>query len=93
MRNVTVSDKQTLLDISVAKMGDLDSVFDLARLNNMAVTDVINSGDVLQVADAPADEDVVNEFTARKFKPATADVELILGGIDYMGIQIDFIVS
>lgn len=95
MRNVTVKDYQTLFDIAVQEMGSVDAAFDLARLNDLSISDALVSGQVIVLPDAPTDEYVMNEFEAKKLFPATADKgeENVLGGIGYMGIGIDFKVS
>jgi hypothetical protein len=95
MRSVTVKDYQTLPDIAVQEMGSVDAAFELARLNDISVTDNLVSGQVILLPDAPADEYVVNEFHTKKLFPATAEKEneSVQGGIGFMGIGIDFKVS
>jgi len=94
MRSVIVKDFQTLLDVAVQEMGSVDSVFDLARLNDISITDALQSGQQILLPDAPADEYIVNEFETKQLFPATADKDSDKkGGIGYMGIGIDFKVS
>lgn len=95
MRSAIVKDYQSLLDIAVQEMGSVDAAFELARLNDISITDNLVSGQVIVLPDAPADEYIVNEFETKKLFPATADKEGdgSPGGIGFMGIGIDFKVS
>lgn len=95
MRNVMVKERQTVFDIAVQEMGAVDAAFDLARLNDLSVSAILKSGQVLKLPNDPADVAVVNEYKIKGWKPATGDLpgDNIQGGIGYMGIGIDFKVS
>jgi hypothetical protein len=95
MRTIVVKDRQTLFDIAVQAMGDADAAYELARLNDISVTEELESGQQLLMPDEATDESTVGEFKTKKWCPATADQEqdVIPGGIGFMGIEIDFIVS
>lgn len=95
MRSVTVKDYQNLFDLACQEIGSVDAAFDLARINDLAITDDLVSGQMILLPDAPVDEYVVNEFKTKKLFPATSDKgnENVRGGIGFMGIGIDFKVS
>jgi hypothetical protein len=67
---------QTLLDIAVQMYGNAEAAFDLARANNISITDNLQVGAVLGL---PTDDSVgglnrpvANYFKNRGIKPATA---------------------
>lgn len=95
MRNVTAKDFQNLFDVAVQEMGSVDAAFELARLNDISITDDLVSGQLILLPDQPADDYVVNEFDIKKLFPATSDKagDNVRGGIGFMGIGIDFKVS
>lgn len=94
---VKVKDRQSLLDIALQTAGSLDALFDLAVTNNVGITDAIPAGMPLETATVIIPE-VVYRYRVEGVKPATAlDAEdrslLLREGINYMGIEIDFVVS
>lgn len=94
MRLVTVRERQTFFDIAIQELGGVDAAFDLARLNNMAVTQTLASGKQLLLPEEGSDEQVAAEFKRRKWTPGTGDVYGVKPkGLNYMAIGIDFIVS
>lgn len=94
MRNVAVKDYQTVFDIAVQEMGSVDAAFNLARINGISVTTLLQSGELLLLPE-PANKYVANEYAIREYKTATADKisDQVRGGIGFMGISIDFKVS
>lgn len=95
MKSVTVKDGQTLFDIAVQSLGIVDRVFELAQLNGLGITDELVSGQIIELPDVKFEhEDIVKHFTKPWF-PASgdADSDLILGGIGYMQIGTNFVVS
>lgn len=98
MRTIPVRDGQTLSDITIQETGDIHRVFEVAQLNGMSITDELTVGSLITVPDPAFDKlHVVAAFATQRHKPASAltaeDHAEIKGGIDYMGIQIDFKVS
>ena len=47
MKTVTVLNNQSLWDISVQEYGTVEAVFELARANDMGVTDLLTAGQEL----------------------------------------------
>lgn len=95
---IRVSENQSLFDIAVERLGSAEAAFDLAVKNRLSVTEVLSPGQTLALTDT-VDADVAGYFTSRNLKPATAVTqtdesgELVLEGIGYWAIGIDFIVS
>lgn len=89
--------RQSTLDIAIQQCGSVEAVFDMMALNGISVTDDLNAGASLVMPDA-SDDRVVSYYTVNKITPATAVTldemnQHPVGGINFMGIGIDFIVS
>ena len=96
----TVKERQTLLDIALQTGGHIETVFALAEANGMSITDRLEDGRVLTVPEPveSGDTRTVELYKARMVEPATEvspdDMAACpYGGIGFMGIEIDFIVS
>lgn len=87
---VTVKDRQNVMDIALRNSGSIERSFDWALANGMSMSEEVETG-VELLAVGTDNAAVVAGFAN---EPATRDgVEPALGGIDYMQIQTDFIVS
>ncbi|MEY4902836.1 MAG: hypothetical protein RLZZ292_651 [Bacteroidota bacterium] len=91
-KTATVQLQQTIYDIAVQHCGTMEAVFDLCRLNDIGFTDVLVHGQVLKLPN-PRDKAVVRYFLDGKYVPATDFNLSIQEGIEYWGIEYDFIVS
>lgn len=99
MRNITVHNGQSLVDIAVQECGAFEAVFSLAVRNDLSVTDSLSTGQLLVYEQ----EDIVKKqivvtLAAGKVRPATEVTAeemaaVPYGGIGFMGIEVDFIVS
>lgn len=94
---VTVKDRQSLLDMALQTAGSMEAAFGIAEAGGLALTDTLQDGQTLETVKA-VDAAVVRRYAAQGVEPATAltDEEterLAQEGIDFMGIEIDFIVS
>lgn len=93
---VTVHNKQSILDVSIQECGIFESVFAIAKRNGIAITDDLSVGQSLEFASEDIiKKDVVGVFSTQGIKPATAisDRDLALVpwcGINFMSIEIDF---
>ena len=87
--------RQSILDIAIQHLGDAQKAFDLAMLNDRSITDDIEPGDRLTIDETQRNRRMVQYYSVNALMPATAlDGELQKpGGINFMGISIDFIVS
>lgn len=86
---VKVKDRQSLLDMAVQTAGSMEAAFGLAAANGVSLTDTLTDGQVL---------DTVRRYSVQGIQPATALSEeemaaLAQEGINFMGIEIDFVVS
>lgn len=89
--------RQSFVDISVQACGSVEAMFDFAAANEVSITDEPVQGVDYNVP--PTDNvnvTVTGRYSTQGYKPATA-IEFTQtaawGGINYMGIEIDFIVS
>lgn len=96
----TAKEGQTLLDIALQTGGHIETMLALAEANGMSITDRLEDGHVLTVPEPVegGDTRTVELYKAHKVEPATEASEDDMsacpyGGIGFMGIEIDFIVS
>lgn len=94
---VKVKDRQSLADIALRTSGSMEAAFRLASANDVSLTDTLQDGQALDAAPVESAE-TVRRYNAQNIEPATALSEeelsaLAQEGINFMGIEIDFIVS
>lgn len=91
--------RQTLPDMAIQECGSFEAAIALAERSGLSVTDDLAAGTELEYGlENIVDKRVVVGLADRGVRPATAisrrDEETIpWGGIGFMGIEIDFIVS
>ena len=99
---ITVLHNQSLLDLALQHTGTIESIFELAVLNEKSVTDDMVAGASLNVpplSEGARNKDILAYYTAKKLQPATAftkaDEEVFkrLEGISIWAINLDFVVS
>lgn len=98
--NTVVKDRQSLLDLAIIKGGSIETVMAIAEANGLSLSEDLKDGMVIEI---PAVIDSGDSKTAGKFsilglEPATGvsnrDIMMCpTGGINFMGIEVDFIVS
>ena len=99
MRSVTVKDRQTWFDIGILSNGAPEAALVLAHAAGQSITDVLNSGDKVDVFETVFfDEETVQDLKAKNAMPATGDSDNylehnLLEGIGYWYINLDFKVS
>lgn len=108
MKIVTVLNNQTLIDITMQELGDVERLFELAVLNGVSITGDLQAGSTIVVPDFDLSKrNTVRIFSDKSLAPAseddgdTNDIMLPPGGIGFMRIidpaveatNIDFIVS
>lgn len=94
-RSATVKPGQTLPDIAVQYCGSMAAFPALASLNGLNLTDDIAAGAVLFLPDV-TDKRTAYIFKAGGYFPAAGRTLTQIGGlegVDYWGIEFDFIVS
>ncbi|WP_304721305.1 hypothetical protein [uncultured Alistipes sp.] len=95
----TIHNRQSLLDMALQECGSFEAAFALSERNGIALTDSLTAGQELEIAPEDVDKKrIVTALAVQDVKPATAisaeDAALVpWGGIEFMGIEIDFIAS
>lgn len=89
--------RQSLLDIALQTSGNIEAAFDLAADNDISISEPLETDAALRSVPV-VDQKVVNRYEAVDVRPATElspeDIEMApYGGIGYMGIEVDFVVS
>jgi len=92
---VIVKQRQSLPDITLQECGELQEALVLSKTNNLGLTEDLSTGDTLFY---PVKRDITSVLSAKKVYPATAiskeDEELVpYGGVNFMAVEMDFIVS
>ncbi|MBO4778102.1 MAG: hypothetical protein J5588_06365 [Bacteroidales bacterium] len=96
--NTTVKNGQSLFDIALQECGNAESAFNMAMLNGLSMTDVLSNGQSLELPDV-TEKKIVQQYAVNEIFPATAITatqfnETISGeGVEFWGIEFDFIVS
>lgn len=94
---ITVLHNQSLLDIAIQHTGSVHNAFAIAVYNNIAVSDPLKPGSILKLPEVQENTDILNYYTSKKIKPATAitDVNIIPSGkgIGWMQITKSFKVT
>lgn len=90
-------DRQSILDIALQAGGGIEAAIEIATRHDTGISEDIDPGLEIE-ATTVANALVLERYTARNARPATgistADRETLpYGGIGYMGIEMDFIVS
>lgn len=96
-----VLDCQSLLDIAIQELGDISGIFDLAEKSGVSLTDELQTGRELELPLQLSDKQIAGYYASRRITPATAITidstsdggELLLEGVEFWGIEYDFIVS
>lgn len=90
-------ERQSVLDIAIQTSGGVEAAFALSVKNDIAISAEIARGAELETV-VVVDKTVLSRYEARNIRPATElspeDLEAVpYGGIGFMGIEIDFVVS
>jgi hypothetical protein len=97
MRSIKTGEGQTVLDIAMQYCGDTGKSLEICLLNNISITEDLVPGTVLKMPDVVIDkEKIVREFADRLIVPASKDEEeeqTVQGGIGFMAIEDDFIIT
>jgi len=96
MKKIKVLHRQSFFDISIVCTGSVENTFEIAFANNRAVTENIEPETIIIIPETLLrDINVINYYTSRKIKPATAlGIEKAQpAGIGFWTIQKNFKVS
>ena len=93
--NITAADRQTLLDIALQQYGNAEAAMDLAIANDKSISQDISAGESITLPETLQNRRMVKYYDINSIMPATAisPSTIVNGGINYLGIEIDFIVS
>lgn len=95
---VDVMKFQNLLDVTIQETGTMENAFEVAAANGRSISDDITPGTIVIPDNATKEASVVTRLSDKRIKPATAitaseQSTSPYGGIGYMKIEYDFIVS
>ncbi len=95
---MVVNDRQTLLDVALQVCGSAEGVIDLALLNNLQLSVNLDMDKELNTLVAVYDKQICDYYAVNSIMPCTTigispDAPLLPTGINFMGIEIDFVVS
>lgn len=97
MKAVKILAGQTMVDIAIQELGDLERVFEIAVDNDTSISDELLPGSFLNVGDYVADKRYLVKVFEKPTKIASfdfaGDVNARLEGIDYWTLELDFIVQ
>lgn len=99
MGTIKPQENQNIFDISLQEYGSIEKVFDLLEDNEkFNITDDLSVYEDLKIGREAFKKDIVEYYSSRNLKPATAlteEEEYLMdnfSGIDYMIIEDDFII-
>lgn len=97
MKEVTVKNGQTLIDICIQELGDPEQLLVVAALNELEVTELLTAGQTILVPDFALDKKaIVKIFTDPALAPASDKGDLsdvLVEGIEFWSVEFDFVVS
>lgn len=95
MNKTIITDKQSLLDIAILTTGKAEQAMQIAIKNGLPLSEDVQPGTILQTPETIQNKQTVQYFNVNTIAPATAlnEETIVNGGINYMGIEIDFIIS
>lgn len=95
MSEVIIDKHQAIIDVAIQETGDASSLFDIALANALGITDEVVSGTVLSIS-GTVNEKAFKFLKPRKIRPVTIlpkDDDLVGAGIEFWGIEFDFIIN
>jgi hypothetical protein len=70
MQQIKTQERQNIIDVAIQYCGDIQTAFEIAKLNKVSLTEVFEAGSVLYIPDA-LDREVVNYYVHNNIAPAT----------------------
>lgn len=93
MGSIVANSRQTTTDLVLESYGSIERLNEFARENNIAITDDLTTGQELEFNEQdPEDKETKSYLNRNNIHPASQG-EAIQGGIGYMQIETNFIVS
>lgn len=98
MKNIKVHNRQSILDVAIQNMGSVESCFEMALQNEFSLTEDLTAGK--EILAAPSVNNITTSYIDEKIVPATGITNIEIKeqyskgeGIEFWGIEYDFIVS
>ncbi|QKX04892.1 hypothetical protein HN014_08160 [Aquimarina sp. TRL1] len=94
-KEIQVLNNQSLADVAIQHLGSLEAVFDLARENDISITDLLTNNQKIFVPE-PLVPEIVAFYRQNNISPSTAVTTIPIdtsSGINHWQLGIDFIVS
>lgn len=96
-----ILDGQSLWDIALEGMGGIEEVFRLAEQEDLSLTEDLSPGQQIGIPQQAVNREIREYYAANQIHPATGisiestsgDGSLWLEGVEFWGIEYDFIVS
>lgn len=100
-KEVKILKGQTLADIAIQECGQLEGLRYIAKYNSCSMTEDLGAGFLLDIYEEGINANTLRIITKEGIKPAckfspfieNEALPPVLGGIGYMAVGIDFIVS
>jgi len=86
MRKVIVKERQSVADIAIQYCGDVEAIFEIAKLNDISTTELLSAGREIVVPDV-INNRIVDYYANNNIEPATAgndDSQLITIENEYL---------
>ncbi len=69
---ITVLHNQSLMDVAIQRTGNALNAFEIAKANNIGITDILTAGSTIVIPDSIiADVDIKNYYQSKAIQPAT----------------------
>ncbi len=90
---IIIEPGQNILDLLLREQGSIEGLFEFATQNEITITEECPPGTKLKVE--AQNNAATNYYKLKRVNPATnkTNTTEILGGINYMGLELDFIIS
>ena len=71
MRTIKLRSGQSLWDIALQELGNIEAAYDIAVLNDVSIADDVAAGTQLVIPETPKDPDMLNYYKKNNIQPAT----------------------
>lgn len=96
-----VLDSQSLWDIAIRESGDISGVWEIAEKQDIGLTEELTAGEELEIPPEMKNRKIARFYDLNGIYPATGitiesmsgEGALLLEGIEFWGIEYDFIIS
>jgi hypothetical protein len=93
---IQVLNEQSLFDLAVQAAGSVEAVFDIADLNGWGITEELPAGARVEISTV-LNRQVAEYYRVNGISPATGitadDAPAVQEGVEFWGIEYDFMVS